>query len=475
MTDPKFIQVALLIAIVPFAVAVAVLSPGSLIIGLAGWLVVLGMVRRLFPSQGSGKLVADPLLFVGPIVLLILFVTAVGKSPRRDRSSLAQAALLLCLLVAVEVLNPLQGGITVGLGGLLLVLVPMLAFWVGRALLDRRTMKRLLQLLAGLAIAAAGYGLVQTYIGFPSWDSQWIASVQQRYSSLNVGGVTRAFSSFSSTQEYATFLGIGIAVWVGFGLRRRGPLFYLGCVVLIGWAVLLESSRGVLVLAVVGLGVMIAVRADLSPVGTIIGGFLAFVALSYVASHLATQGPVTAGTNAALLSHQFNGISNPLNTKDSTLTVHLSELIQGIKSAFTVPIGHGTGGITIAASRFGGNSTTTETDLSNAGVAFGLPGLILYIIVLFRGIGMSYRLARMRTEPVPLVVLGILIVTLFQWLNGGLYSVIWLPWLCLGWVDRQWMDEDENVSRRVAATRVERRHSEPLKPATSLRSRMKPA
>ena len=444
VTDPNLVQIAVLIAVLPLAIALAIVAPGTLIIGLAGWLVLLGTVRRLFPSQGTGKVIADPLLFVGPFVLVILFITAVGKKPLGDRSSLAKAVFLLSLLVAVEALNPLQGGITVGLGGFVLILIPMLAFWVGRSLLGAATLTWLLRLIGVLALAAAFYGLVQTSIGFPSWDTRWIASVHQTYVALNVGGVTRAFASFSSSQEYATFLSIGAVVWLGFGLRSKLLPLTLGCIVLIGWAIVLGSSRGALVLVVVAAGVMIAVRAGLQPVGTTVGGLVAFAALSYVASHLATQGPVT-GTNSLLISHQFNGIANPLNSQESTFSGHFSQLVSGVKSAFVVPIGHGTGSITIAANKFGGNVGSTETDLSNAGVAFGLPGLILYVVILVRGITSSYGLARRHRGPVPLAVLGILIVTLFLWLDGGLYSVVWLPWLCLGWLDRQAGIEDENT------------------------------
>jgi hypothetical protein len=447
VTDPNLVQIAVLIAIATLAIALAAVSPGSLIVGLAGWLVGLGTLRRLFPSLGSSKFIADPLLLVGPIALVVLYMTAIGKKPHLNRSRSAQIVLILCLWVAVEALNPLQGGLTVGLGGLLLVLVPMLSFWIGRSVLDGGTLRRLLRFLGGLALAAAFYGLVQTTVGFPSWDNRWIASVQQSYMALSVNGVIRAFSSFASSQEYATFLGIGAVVWLAFGLRSSLLPVSIGCVIVIGWAILLDSSRGVLVLVVIAAGVMIAMRAGMPPVGTIIGGLFAFGILSYVASHLATQGAVS-GTNSLLLAHQFNGIANPLNSQDSTLTGHFSELVSGIKSAFTVPIGHGTGSITIAASKFGGNGGNTETDLSNAGAALGLPGLILYATVVVRGITSAYRVASRHPGPVPLAVMGILIVTLFQWLNGGLYSVIWLPWLCLGWLDQQCSIDDKDTDQR---------------------------
>jgi hypothetical protein len=369
---------------------------------------------------------------------------------------------LLSLVVVVEAFNPLQGGITVGLGGVLLILVPMLAFWVGRSLLDARTLTRLLRLVAGLALAAATYGIVQVSIGFPPWDTKWINQVQQNYHALNVGGVVRAFGSFSSTQEYAAFLGIGVVAWLAFGLTSRYLPIALVCAVFIGWALVLDSSRGVVVLTVIALGVMIAVRAGLRPAGTIVGGLVAYAILTFVASHLATHASVQ-GSNSILLAHQFNGIANPLNSKDSTLGFHFSELTAGIKSAFTLPIGHGTGSITVAASKFSGTGANTDVDPSNAGAGLGLPGLILYFVVLIRGIVTSYRVAKRRPDPLSLAVLGLLIVTLFQWLNGGLYSVNWLVWLCLGWVDQRSTADDVSVNEAAIHTRLDKPTAEYLK------------
>jgi hypothetical protein len=48
----------------------------------------------------------------------------------------------------------------------------------------------------------------------------------------------------------------------------------------------------------------------------------------------------------------------------------------------------------------------------------------------------TYRLASRRRDALAFAVLGLLVVMLDQWLNGDLYSVAWLVWLSLGWVDR---------------------------------------
>jgi hypothetical protein len=58
----------------------------------------------------------------------------------------------------------------------------------------------------------------------------------------------------------------------------------------------------------------------------------------------------------------------------------------------------------------------------------------------------TYRLAVRRRDTLALAALGLLVVMLFQWLNGDLYSVAWLVWLSLGWVDRNaHLDPSESV------------------------------
>jgi hypothetical protein len=47
---------------------------------------------------------------------------------------------------------------------------------------------------------------------------------------------------------------------------------------------------------------------------------------------------------------------------------------------------------------------------------------------------------RDRRDFVSRVALGIIAVTFLQWTNGGLYAVAFLPWLMMGWLDRDARD-----------------------------------
>ncbi len=433
------LHVLLALAVCPLVLAVVWMSPRSTILGLAFWLVALGMVRRLVGSGSSAGL-GDPFLLVGPAVLVLLFVVACGRGALRRRSPLANAIGLLSLLVLVETLNPLQGGLLVGLGGLLFILVPMLAFWVGRSLLDDVTLRRLFRLIAALSVLSATYGLFQQFVGFPSWDERWITS--NGFTALEVGnGVTRAFGNFSSAQEYAAFLSVGLVVLVS-SLRNVRRVFLpipLAAIGLVGFALVLSSVRTSLVLAAAALGSMAAARVRLRPGIALLAGALAVVALGIGLSHFSSAQTTTsavANPTGTLLQHDISGITDPTGS-NSSLPGHLSETFDGIKSAFSQPIGYGTGSVTLASGHLGGAANAgTESDLGNAGTGLGLLGVFLYVVVVVQGLLCAYRLAARRRDALAIAALGLLVVTLDQWLNGDLYSVAWLVWLSLGWVDR---------------------------------------
>ncbi len=434
------LHVLLALAVCPLVVAVVWTSPRSTILGLAFWLIALGMVRRLVGSGSSAGL-GDPLLLVGPAVLVLLFLVASGRGALRQRSRLANVIGLLSLLVLVEALSPFQGGLLVGLAGLLFMLVPTLAFWVGRSLLDDVTLRRLFQLVAVLSVVSAIYGLIQQFVGFPSWDERWITT--SGYVALNVGnGVTRAFGNFASAQEYAAFLSVGLVILVTSLPKVRRVLLPLafGAIGLVGYALVLASVRTSLVLTAAALGSIAAARVRLRPGAALLAGALAVVALGVGLSSVSvsSQTATSAAANPAgtLLQHDISGITNPTGS-GSSLPGHLSETFDGVKSGFLQPIGYGTGSVTPASGRLSAATNVgTDSDLGNAGTGLGLLGFILYVVVVVLGLLSTYRLASRRRDALAFAALGLLVVMLDQWLNGDLYSVAWLVWLSLGWVDR---------------------------------------
>jgi hypothetical protein len=425
----------------------AVQTPRRALYGLVIWLAVLGLVRRLTTSFGStiGPL-GDPLLLIGPLLLVALFLMAVRRGALRDLTTFSKLVLAFTVVLALSAVNPLQGGLSVGLAGAMLVVMPMLAFWVGRSLMDEHAIGVLVRVLGVLALLAAVYGLLQTFDGMPSWDSSWATT--SGYAALNVGGAIRAFGLSSSAAEYAATLGVGILAWFA---MARSPSRLLAAAVpiaLLAIAIWLESSRGIVVLTLAALWLTAAAASRIRMAPALVVGALMLVLLPTVVRHLASS-PQQYGTVASLTAHQVEGLSEPFG-QNSTLTAHFEEVVNGISEAVSNPLGRGIGATTIAASKFGGTLGGTEADPGNAPVAAGAIGLILYLLIAGYGLARCYRLARARPSMATLAALGVVIVTFLQWLNGGQYAIIVLPWLFLGWVDSQSPRESVPAARAAA-------------------------
>lgn len=436
VTDPSRLRIGLALALGALVLGLALIDPGRLLYVLVPWLAVLALVRRLV-TEAAPATSHDVLVLVGPLAFSLLALTAAGCGALRHRSWLTNGVLALSVLALLGAANPLQGGLSAGVGGLLFVLTPMLAFWVGRVL-DDRAFLAVFKIVAALAIPAAIYGLTQTLSGFPHWDVDWINQVGAA-STLGVGGVIRPFASFASTTEYVMFLGVGVLVWIVFGLRPIGFGISLAVVGLLGAAVFYSGVRGVLVMLAVALALIGAARVRLPMLLSFPALAGTLFLLSFAAGQLIPDRGVAGDANAgttALAAHQLEGLAHPLSRGASTVPLHWKEVVTGFQSVAHDPLGVGTGAVTLAALKFGAAPRTGEADPPNVAVAFGIPGLIAYLVVLIAGFSRAYGLARSRGDRLSLLALGVLGLTLLQWLNGGLYSVAFLPWLVLGWVDR---------------------------------------
>lgn len=437
LTEPRELRLAVVGVAIALAVGFSGASPIRPLYALVVWLTVLGFLRRMLNVIGPTPH-ADPLLLVGPLAIAVLFLAAAKNGAFRDRSRLASAVLALNVLTLIGAFNPLQGSLATGLAGLLFVLVPTLAFWIGRGLCDDRTIATLLKLFAVLSIPAAIYGLEQTFAGFPSWDSTWIAAHHTDYGAISVNGVARAFASFSAASEYAFFLAIGLIVWIALGLTPVLAPVALGAIAILGTAIFYEGSRGIVIIGLVALAMMAGVRAGVRLKWSLALGAVLILLLPYVVTQIVGSG--SGGYSTPFVARQVTGLKNPTDPSASTLQSHIDLVKQGLLSARLEPVGRGTGAVTIAGTKFGGVSSGAEADPGNAALAWGVPGLLVYVVILVEAIRRGYRLAlHRRRDWLAPTALAIIVLTVLQWLNGGQYAVAFLPWLLMGWIDRSLM------------------------------------
>jgi hypothetical protein len=318
----------------------------------------------------------------------------------------------------------------VAVGGLLFLSLPLLWFFLGRELGNPALARTLLAAMVALGVALGVYGFWQAQAGLPAWDRTWVQT--SGYAALNVGESIRAFATFSSNAEYALWLAGALAAACALAVTVRGRLIL--AVPLLVTALLLASVRSALVLAFLAVAVAIGLRSRSVKVAVVVVSLA--LGLGYAALH--AYGGAAAGASAgnALLARQVGGITNPFNAGQSTLGVHIQMLADGVKSGITSPLGSGPGAVNLAGAKLGGDAAaaggSTEIDVSNAFVALGLPGGLLFLAILiaaFRGVGRRY----LRGEPLALAVLALLVVMLGQWLIGGLYALLPLFWFALGW------------------------------------------
>lgn len=425
---PGTLRLGLALAALALAVGLATRAGPGLIYLLVTWTAVLGTVRRML-SSSTGANQADPLLLIAVGAIVVLTATAAERGAFRDRTRLGSAVLIFNVLTLLEALNPKQGSLRVGVTGLVFLLVPALAFWVGRGLVTERSITITTRLLGGLSIVVATYGLAQTFVGFPPWDSRWIAN--SGYAALNVDKVIRAFGSFASSQEYALYLGVGIVVWVAYGFDMKRLSLVLAVVALLGTALFYESSRTPLVTTLFAIGMIFAATRLRNPVVAVLLGIGIVALLPVVSSHFTTS--TTTGTDR-LAAHQISGLAHPFSG-DSTLTGHLGEVTDGFRVMLHNPLGLGGAVINIAGAKAGAVTTNTEYDPSNVAIALGVPGLLAYLVIVVEGFKLAIQQVNQRRDFGSRVALGIIAVTFLEWTNGGLYSVAFLPWLMMGWLD----------------------------------------
>lgn len=415
---------------------------------LIGWLTALGLTRRLVSGFSPDDTGGDPLILVAAACWIVLLAAAANRGAFARRTALTNAVLILWAVLALSAFNPLQGPLTVGLGGALFIVVPMSAFFVGRALVDDDLLSRLLWWLGWLGVAVAAYGMVQTFWGFPSWDEAWIQ--QEGYAALNVGGVIRPFSSFSAASEYAHFLGLAIVAWIA---RARGLgrwTAVAGPLALLGASLWYESSRGAVVMVTASIGLMLAARAGVGMARSLAMAAALVAALPILVGQVAPA-EFSGDPGDVLVQHQVAGLTDPFGD-DSSLPTHITMISRGITSAVREPVGIGVGAITIAGDRFGEGTTNSEGDPGNAPVAAGIAGLLAYGVVVLIAIPHAYRLAATRRDALSLAALGIMTTTFLQWLNGGNYAVVFWPWLVMGWVDAVATARTEGPPAPVAAS-----------------------
>ena len=404
------------------------------------YLFLLGDIRRII-GMFIGFPKIDPLLLVGPIVTILLAVPILMRLRLRDPISKVMVGLMAVMLL--EIVNPHQGSIVVGLAGAMFYLLPILWFWIGRHYgTDKMLYIVIYWVTIPLAVVAGVLGLCQTYIGFLPWESAWIAAVAGHYHALNLGGgFIRAFGFSVNSVEYAGLELVGCTIVLAAffaGKRAYGLLFPL-----LAFTLFLASSRTAIVKLLFSVSVAWALSSKGGKGWAVrlpIAIAVIFGVLVLALSRVSSSGIQGTGTAAGLsANHQIQGLSHPLDEKKSTAGLHVFYFLGGFKDAFSYPIGYGLGAATMGT-KLGDEgspgSSSTEVDISDAFVTMGLPGGLLYLFTIFLVIKSAIRFGQTAPKYLGLPTIAILAAMGGAWIALGQYGMGPLLWFFIGAVAR---------------------------------------
>jgi len=407
----------------------------------------LGMLRRILYQQSQTSF--DALLLVIPLysalMLLVIVTTHRDRFHTILRQSLTSRLLLaLMLILLLQVFNPLQGGLNVGLAGVLFYIVPLCWYFIGRLYLTEGTMKGILSIFIVASVIAAGYGLMQTLVGFPDFDAYWISQVSKGgYAALYVGRTIRALGPATSAAEYAGFLSAGLACLLALTVFRW-QLLALVPAALLATALFLESSRGAAISIAVVLVAFIALRQRSKPVAIVVIGLLCLIgvfAYQQLSQTVYTTSTASSSQLGGLLAHQINGLAHPFDQRYSTGQSHFQQIINAFGASIRNPLGFGLGATTLAATKFGASAMSAELDIPNVFLSGSLIAGLLYVVILFRTFRAGASLVFRHKHIVDVLAFATVAVTFGQILNGGLYSLMPFVWMFIAWIDYRATDE----------------------------------
>jgi hypothetical protein len=398
------------------------------------YLLFLGDIRRIwnwiygFPDN-------DPLIIVGAFFAFFVAVPIFFRL--RISDTVSKLCLGLLLVMLLQVFNPAQGGLLVGITGMIYLMTPVLWFWIGRTYGTEALLRTLLQkILVPAAMLASIYGYYQTTVGIPPWQSAWVAHVGTSYEALHLSHSIRAIGFSPSSSEYTNMLGMATIVALT-GLIAGRKIMLIPVLVLLP-SLFLGGSRGTFVRVLFAAAMCFAFagqKKGLSTARLVSAVGLGACGLALVLSGYgnATEGKPKNAADAAI-AHQVQGLSDPLH---STAVGHAGEIIRGASLGAQHPAGFGLGSTSIASKFSEGSDSdviASEFDLTDAFIALGLPGGVLYLSFIVYMYRASVRYITFGPKDISLPVFGFLAAFLGDWLFPGEYGNGPILWLAAGCV-----------------------------------------
>ncbi|HEV2884249.1 MAG TPA: O-antigen ligase family protein [Pyrinomonadaceae bacterium] len=397
---------------------------------------------------------SDPIHVITPLITCMAFVLLLQRRRLGMFTQTKQAKLvsILCLIYFLQIFNPLQGGLSIGLTGALFILVPVAWFYFGQEI-KPEFIHTLLRAIVIIGLITSVYGLYHLVYGFPSFEQYWLDHTDA-YESISLGRIKRALATFSSAEEWGRYLEVGAIIAFGLvggaaGYLKKAGWFLSGAALTA--MLMLTGQRtalfglvlGIVVLLVAGAktwqGVLVRLMLTLAPV----------ILVVVLVNAPTTDDMISLSEEerfGIVLSHTTRGALNPtqegsLQERITIWTYLATEIIPNN------PLGMGLGATSLLAARHEGSDALPPTDSYVIGsvITCGLPTALLFIWILLRSSWVSWRSVGRETNGtvdgnvwrILAALMPALILNSFFGNTFTLYSVAPIGWLLVGWISAQ--------------------------------------
>jgi hypothetical protein len=392
----------------------------------------------------------DPILLFPPLVTIamflgfIIFYTA-DFYRYLQRSLLMKLLLALQLIYFLEIFNPLQGSILVGLAGAMYFMIPMLWVFMG-LLLEEADIRRIFKLIIVIGAITAAYGVYQHFFGLSDVEKY---EAESKNFFLTIGAKVRIMSTFSSMGDFSLYSSIAAFLAFAHYWRTKTSLLYLGPMGLAVCSIFWGSVRAAMFSLAFSIIMFLIVHAESRP-QVLLRATMACVVVGSLYGYLYTFTPKeiweVSRSKDPFVVHSIAGLAHP--TEESSFNLRLENWAYIVKSSFLeYPAGRGLGSTTVAARKFEGEEARTVDsmffELMYGSSPLGAFLLLLITLVVFRDL---MTLTIESAEPFSLRVTFGLLAAFFlgSYFGQNLRDTVNSPlaWLLIGWTVR------ESVARR---------------------------
>jgi O-antigen ligase len=313
-------------------------------------------------------------------------------------------ATILLFIFILQIFNPRQGSILVGIGGAKFFIIPFLWFYFG-LFLDEKFIKRMFNVVVLIAVIAALYGMKQIFFGFTQFEKYWID--WGGYSALHLFQTIRCFSTFSSAGEYAHYLTIAGIICFALLLKYKFKALSFVMLTIISVALFIAAVRTAIFAFVFSSIVLIGFFVKDSKKGIVLVLIVLIFAGVFISRVGITPEVDENSAISASVHHTLKGITNP--SQEHSFRMRMNIWFVKVPRRFIAnPFGYGLGSRTLAAWKFGSPYMATENIVLDLILSTGIAGLIAFLLLFIAILKKVFFLMKIERNS----IIGILVITL---------------------------------------------------------------